>query len=94
VVGGKYLPGVLGCACATRCASHNPRRLTSGGVANSFVKTVVSNFVCKSETNEKIPPPPLFTSRLVKKSVSPEWHQVPCISRCMDKQSPASVKQS
>jgi hypothetical protein len=43
-------------------------------VANSFVKTVVSNFVCKSETNEKIPPPPLFTSRLVKKSVSPECH--------------------
>ena len=29
-----------------------------------------------------------------KKRVSREWHQVPCMPRCMDKQSPASVKQS
>mmetsp|Transcript_9919 Transcript_9919/g.41633 ORF Transcript_9919/g.41633 Transcript_9919/m.41633 type:complete len:282 (+) Transcript_9919:880-1725(+) len=56
--------GVLGCACATRCASHKPRLETSGGVAKSFVNLAWS--IC-SETgrNEKMPPPPLFTTTTV-----------------------------
>ena len=56
--------GVLGCECATLCASHNPRLETSGGVAKSFVNAPES---IRSATGkkEKMPPPPLLTTTTV-----------------------------